>query len=109
MKFLSTSFIVLILALSASAAHAKCFTATGEAMSDAQSIRKMALSMGWKVGKTSSITAGTFIKGKVTLYPQDRVEVCLREGVNGKLLYQAQSSASGAGEAKWRNTFGKKQ
>ena len=96
---------MLILALSVSAAHAKCFTATGEAMSDAQSIRKM----GWKVGKTSSITAGTFIKGKVTLYPQGRVEVCLREGVNGRLLYKAQSSASGAGEAKWRNTFGKKQ
>ena len=109
MKFLSTLLTAILLSFSVSAAYANCFTATGEAMSDAQSIRKMALAMGWKVGKTSSITAGTFIKGKVTLYPQDSVEVCLREGLNGKLLYKAQSSSSGAGEAKWRNTFGKKK
>lgn len=109
MKCLSTLSIAVILSLSISGAFAKCFTASGQAMSDAQSIRKMASSMGWKINMPKSITAGNFIKAKAALYPQGMVEVCLREDRSGKLVFRAQSSSSDAGEAEWRNTFGKKK
>ena len=86
-----------------------CFDATGKAFKDAQSIRKIAMNMGWKVAKTTSITAGTFIKGKKTLYPQDSLEVCIKEDSENKLVFKAQSSASDAGSAEWRPLLGKKK
>lgn len=86
----------------------ECFTAKGKAFSDGQTIRKVAKNMDWKVGKMSSISAGTFIKGKVNLYPQGKVEVCLRENNLGELEFKAQSNASDAGEALWRSLPAKK-
>ena len=109
MKLLPALSVTVILSVSSSVAFANCFTASGKAMSDAQSIRKKALSMGWKVGKAASISAGTFIKGKVTLYPQHDVKVCLRENRSGNLVFKAQSSSPDAGEAEWRDTFGKRK
>jgi len=86
-----------------------CFDATGKAFKDAQTIRKIAGSMGWEIAKTTSITAGTFIKGKKTLYPQDNLEVCLKENSDNKLVFKAQSSASDAGNAEWRPLLGQKK
>lgn len=86
----------------------ECFTAKGKAFTDGQTIRKVAKSMDWKVGKTASISAGTFIKGKVNLYPQGTVKVCLRENTLNELEFKAQASSSDAGEAVWRNLPGKK-
>ena len=64
--------------------------------------------MNWKVGKISSISAATYIKGKVKLYPQGKVEVCLRENTLNELEFKAQSSASDASEAIWRSLPAKK-
>lgn len=86
-----------------------CFNATGKAFKDAQTIRKMAANMGWKVAKTVSITAGTFIKSKKILYPQDSLKVCLKEDYEHKLVFKAQSSASDAGNAEWRPLLGEKK
>ncbi len=86
-----------------------CFDATGKAFKDAQTIRKVAVNMGWEIAKTTSITAGTFIKGKKTLYPQDNLEVCMKEDYENKLVFKAQSSASDAGNAEWRPLLGKKK
>lgn len=101
--------VILAAALIGTMAFAnECFTAKGKAFSDGQSIRKTAKSMGWKVGKMASISAGTFIKGKANIYPQGRVEVCLHENSLGELEFKAQSSASDAGEAVWRGIPGNK-
>lgn len=89
--------------------YAECFVASGKAMTDAQTIRKSAVELGWKVGKTASIAAGTFIKGKVALYPQGDIQVCLRVNKSDELVFKAQSSSSDAGEAEWRNLHGKKK
>jgi len=86
-----------------------CFDATGKAFKDAQTMRKIANSLGWKIAKTTSITAGTFIKGKKTLYPQDNLEVCIEENSDKELVFKAQSSASDAGNAEWRPLLGKKK
>jgi len=101
---ISVSVMAMISTISAD----NCFTATGKAFKDAQTIRKIGNNMGWKVAKTTSITAGTFIKGKKTLYPQDDLEVCLKEDDN-KLIFKAQSSASDAGSAEWRPLLGIKK
>lgn len=85
----------------------ECFNASGKAFSDAQKIRKIAKSMGWKVGKPASMTAGSFIKGKKAIYPQDILEVCLRSS-GDKIQFRAQSMASDAGVAEWRNLHGKR-
>lgn len=101
--------IILAVAILGSMSFAgECFDAKGKAFSDGQTIRKIAKNMDWKVGKMASISAGTFIKGKVNLYPQGKVEVCLRENTLNELEFKAQSSASDAGEAVWRNLPGKK-
>jgi len=92
-----------ILTMCSSITFADCFTATGSAMKDGQTLRKNAISMGWKVGKASSITAGTFIKGKAKLYPQEKVTVCMRESSSEGLQFKAQSASSDADEAIWRN------
>lgn len=86
----------------------ECFIAEGKSFSDAQTIRKVAKLMDWKVSKTASIAAGTFIKGKVKLYPQEKVKVCIRENSVHKLELKAQSSASDAEDALWRSLPGKK-
>jgi len=86
----------------------ECFTATGKAFSDGQTIRKISKKMDWKVGKMSSISAATYIKGKVKLYPQGNVEVCLRENTLNELEFKAQASASDADEAIWRSLPAKK-
>lgn len=86
----------------------ECFNATGKAFSDGQTIRKVANAMDWEISKTASITAATFIKGKVKLYPQDTIQVCL-ETKNGELQFKAQSSASDAGIAEWRKLPGKRK
>lgn len=101
--------IFIILAVSTSSVFANCFTASGKAMRDGQTIRKVADSMGWKVGKMASITVGNFIKGKATIYPQGNIEVCLKDNFSGELKFKAQSSSSDAGNAEWRSLPGKKK
>jgi len=102
--------IGLLLGFSSVSAFADaCFYAEGKAFKDAQTIRKYAKQMGWKVGKASSITAGNFIKGKKILYPQDKLTVCLRETNVDTLSFRAQSSAADAGDASWTSLFAEKQ
>ena len=85
-----------------------CFFASEKPFSDAQTIRKMAERINWKVGKISSITAATFIKTKALIYPQDNIEVCLKELSNTQLRVKIQSLAIDANEAKWRSMPAKK-
>ncbi len=101
--------LVLVASLGTFLNADNCFDATGKAFKDAQTIRKMAKNMGWKVGRMVSITAGTFIKSKKVLYPQDSLKVCIKENSENKLVFKAQSSASDAGSAEWRPLLGKKE
>jgi len=108
-KIIKASFLTLcIVTVSASSYANSCFEAKGRAFSDAQSIRKIAKNMGWNVGKATSVTAGIFIRGKAKLYPQERVNVCLRINYKNELEFKAQSKSTDAGEAEWRNLLAKK-
>jgi len=107
MKNFAQIVAILSVLLFSAMSHGYCFTATGEALSDAQTIRKSASNLGWSVGKLASIPAGIFIKGKAALYPQGIVEVCLRES-SGDLQLKAQSSSSDAENAGWHTLPGKK-
>jgi len=109
MKNFSQLSVFVILVALAPNIFANCFTASGKAMGDGQTIRKVADSMGWKVGKMASITAGNFIKSKSALYPQGNIEVCLKDNFSGELKFKAQSSSSDAGVAEWRGLPGKKK
>jgi len=94
----------------AQAADNNCFTAAGTLAADAQSIRQTALGMGWTVGKTSSTTAASVIKGKVKLYPKGKVQTCLQVNSAGNgLEIKVQSDASDAGQAKWHKLPAKKK
>ena len=64
--------------------------------------------MGWKVYKPVSIVAGTLIKTKVKIYPEDNVNVCLRKNKIGEVEIRVQSDAIDAGSANWNVIFGKK-
>lgn len=99
--------IIASLLIASNLYGAECFNASGKAFSDAQKIRKVAKSMGWIVNKPASMTAGSFIKGKKAVYPQDVLEVCLRSN-GGKIQFRAQSMASDAANAEWRNLYGKR-
>ena len=91
-----------------SAADMKCFKAKGHIFEDAQHLRKIALSMGWKVFKLVSIVAGTLIKTKVNFYPEDNVFVCMRPNELGEVEIRVQSDAKDAGRAAWNVIFGQK-
>ena len=109
MKIYKKLSIVILLLVSTQSVFANCFTASGKAMRDGQTIRKIADSMGWKVGKTASITAGSFIKGKAVIYPQESIEVCLKDNFSDELKFKAQSSSSDADVAEWRDLPAKKK
>jgi len=65
------------------------------------------MDMGWRVSKTASITAASVAIGKVEIYPQDNVEICLREE-DETLQIKAQSKSKDAGIAKWHRVIAKK-
>ncbi len=100
--------LLLFFSFNTSVMADSCFFASEKAFSDAQTIRKMAERINWKIGKFSSITAATFIKAKAKIYPQDNVEVCLRELSSTQLKIKIQSLALDANEAKWRSLPAKK-
>jgi hypothetical protein len=64
--------------------------------------------VGWKVYKPVSIVAGTLIKTKVKLYPEDNVNVCLRKNRIGEVEIRVQSESVDAGTAHWNVIFGKR-
>lgn len=100
-------FATFVLSSSASAAE-KCFFSSQKLTVDAQDIRLCALDMGWKVGKISSFVAAVIIEGKVKLYPEGAVEVCLRD-LAGRLQIRAQSLSRDAGKAKWHTIMAKQR
>ena len=103
-RFLALLLLTSLILFSTSKAHAdQCFSAVGKALKDAQTIRKTAQLMNWKVGKSASIAAGNVIKGKKVIYPQDKLQVCLRATSIGTLEIKAQSNSSDAGQASWIN------
>ncbi len=107
-KFISVFLITTLISLNASEFKAECFEAKGSIFEDAQHLRKIALSMGWKVFKPVSLVAGTLIKTKVNFYPQDHVFVCLRPNRLGEVEIRVQSDAKDAGKAAWNVIFGQK-
>jgi hypothetical protein len=99
--------IAFILLTSAASFADECFNSSKKLNDDAQTIRLKAMDMGWSVGKSSSITTASVIKGKSEIYPKDSVEICLREeGVT--LQIKIQSNSRDAGIAKWRKVIAKK-
>jgi hypothetical protein len=77
-----------------------CFIAKGKTYPDAQEIRKIASDMGWKVGRYPSIKYGSLIRGEKIIYPQDKVDVCLKNSSDG-LYIKIQSLASNAKVAEY--------
>jgi hypothetical protein len=100
-------FVVAITIVSAAVAADECFISSKKLTDDAQTIRLKAMEMGWKVGKTSSLAAAAVVSGKSGIYPQDTVNICLREE-DGALQIKAQSESRDAGKAKWRGLTSKK-
>lgn len=84
-----------------------CFHSAKKLNEDAQTIRLKALDMGWKVGKSDSITAAGIVKGKAELYPQDNVDICLKEE-DETLQIKVQSQSKDAGKARWRKVIARK-
>jgi hypothetical protein len=101
---IATAFILLT---STASFAEECFNSSKKLNDDAQTIRLKAMDMGWKVGKSSSITAAGIVKGKAAIYPKDNVEICLREEVE-TLLIKAQSKSRDAGKAMWRKVIATK-
>ncbi len=101
---IATAFILL----SSTASSADdCFNSSKKINDDAQTIRLKAMDMGWKVGKSASITAASIVKGKTEIYPKDNVEICLREE-DEALQIKVQSKSRDASKAKWHKVIGKK-
>ncbi len=100
-------FVLIMILFTLSLSAEECFKAQGKVFSDAQHLRKVALSMGWKVYKPVSLVAGTLIKTKVKLYPEDNVNVCLRKNRIGEVEIRVQSEALDAGTAHWNVILGK--
>ena len=88
MKNIFKAVVVLIICLSfvAPVFANDCFISSGKAFRDAQTIRKIAKSMGWTVKKSASVAAG-----------------------EGMLVFKAQSSSSDSGDAVWRNLHASRQ
>ncbi|RUM66581.1 MAG: hypothetical protein DSZ05_04040 [Sulfurospirillum sp.] len=107
-KVVFTLFIPMLLVSALFAGEMECFKAEGHIFEDAQHLRKIALSMGWKVFKPVSIVAGTLIKSKVKFYPEDNVFVCMRPNKLGEVEIRVQSDAKDAGKAAWNVIFGQK-
>lgn len=93
--------MVLLVGVAAGAHADSCFIAEGKVFRDAQTIRKLASNMNWTVGKSASIVAGNFIKGKKAIYPQDKLEICLKDTGADSLMFKVQSSSTDAGDASW--------
>ncbi len=107
-KLLFVMLITSLVSLWAGEFAKECFKAKGSIFEDAQHLRKIALSMGWKVFKPVSLVAGTLIKTKVNFYPEDNVFVCLRPNKLGEVEIRVQSDAKDAGKAAWNVIFGQK-
>lgn len=90
------------------AAEEICFPSAKKTSHDAQTIRLKAKDMGWTVSKTSSLSLATIIKGKVELYPQAVVEICLREE-SKELQIRIQAQSEDAKKAKWRKVIAKRE
>ncbi len=100
--------IAAFILLTSSASFAEeCFNSSKKLNDDAQTIRLKAMNLGWKVGKSASITAAGIVKGKAEIYPKDNVEICVREE-DKTLQIKVQSKSRDAGEAKWRRVIAKK-
>ena len=54
-----------------------------------------------------SVSQSRYAIGKVEIYPQDNVEICLREE-DETLQIKAQSKSKDAGIAKWHRVIAKK-
>lgn len=97
-------FALSIITLLPSLAHAgffnNCFTTKGELLGIAQQLRQESQSMGWDIGKVKSISVASIIRGKKAVYPDARLEVCLKE-TEGSLKYIMKSSSSDAKTPEW--------
>lgn len=96
-----------VLFTSAISSAEECFNSSKKLNDDAQTIRLKAMDMGWKVGKSASITAASIVKGKSEIYPKDNVVICLREE-DETLQIKVQSKSRDADEAKWRKVIARK-
>jgi len=101
---IATAFILLT---STASSAEECFNSSKKLNDDAQTISLKAMDMGWKVGKSASITAAGIVKGKSEIYPKDNVEICLREE-DKTLQVKVQSKSRDAGKSKWRKVIAMK-
>ena len=97
-------FIPLLLLSISSSSHAdffgNCFISKDKTFSIAQQLRQKSADMGWKIGKFKSISVAGVIKGKKTLYPDSKMEICLKE-VDDELKFIMKSGARDSGSPEW--------
>jgi len=99
-KIIIVAFISLMPSLLHAGIFDNCFSSKEEIMEVAQQIRQESQSMGWEIGKVKSISVAGIIKGKKAVYPDGKLEVCLKES-EGSLLYIMKSSSTDAGTPEW--------
>ncbi|MDQ7002069.1 MAG: hypothetical protein Q9N02_05215 [Ghiorsea sp.] len=99
-----TIFSIVIITLIPSFAHAgifnNCFTTKDELLEIAQQIRQESQSIDWEIGKVKSISVAGIIKAQKAVYPDGKMEVCLKES-EGRLKYIMKSSSSDAETPEW--------
>jgi len=107
--FLVLKIIAAFIILTSTAASAadKCFNSSTRMNDDAQTIRLKAMDMGWQVSNAVSIAAAGVVKSKAEIYPQDNVEICIREEGDAFQI-RVQSKSKDADKANWRKIFAKK-
>ncbi|QOR61228.1 hypothetical protein ACM66Z_07145 [Sulfurovum sp. ST-21] len=91
---------LLLMPLLASLLGAGCFKATDDLTVNAQQIRLISDSLGWKVGKLKSLSIAGLIRTKQEIFPDGSIKVCIQER-DGDLKFIMYSSSIEESDPQW--------
>jgi hypothetical protein len=106
-KLICLSFVALLFGCGDKNTSSDCFTAKSGTFDIAQQLRVEAKGMGWEVGKIKSTTVAGVIKTKQAIYPDSKLEICLKE-IDSDLKFIMNSKAEDSGKAEWHFLSGSK-
>lgn len=92
--------IILSILLISATIQASCFRAGDDLTENAQKIRLVSKSIGWKVGTVKSLSIAAIIKAKQELYPDGSIKICIDEK-DGDLKYIMYSTSIETSEPSW--------
>ena len=77
-----------------------CFIIKDSTNEIAQQLRQEADIMKWDIGKIKSFSIAGIIKGKKAIYPDGKIEVCLKE-IDGDLKFKMKSDSKDSKKEEW--------